>query len=363
MTTTSNISAKTKNVGEYSITDEISNFGGIVLNSITSGNISLTFWDKTEETTQGTNSQWALLKIPVTNLTEDEVVPEPKITPFYWNSSTDNSVYIDERDDKGNIINASIKGHIELENDLPNDTFKAANVSGVNDRDPKVSGKIKLEGIVYDNVRLKNITFNGTDAGNVVGTYDGGQWTAEGSLPTGVISFAAEDIELSQNGHYVKYEMVINTEILNPSSPVVSDKGITVGAIDWKSNVSGASSTKTNGITQEINGDTYNTGTTNYYRMDVVPYVTEITTSLSDFNRDAPSTFARTAKGKYVVKENADIVLKGYNLGTTPTVTLNGTAASETITDTTYTFTTSEKTTVVLECGGQNYFYSIDIAF
>lgn len=319
MTTTSNISDKTKNVGEYSITDEISSFGGIVLNSITSGNISITFWDRTEETTQGTNSQWALLKIPVTNLTEDEVVPEPKITPFYWNSSTDNSVYID----------GTIKGHIELENDLPNDTFKAANVSGVNDRDPKVSGKIKLEGIVYDNVRLKNITFNGTDAGNVVGTYDGGQWTEAGSLPTGVISFAAEDIELSQNGHYVKYEMVINTEILNPSSPVISDKGITVGAIDWKSNVSGASSTKTNGITQEINGDTYNTGTTNYYRMDVVPYVTEITTSLSDFNRDAPSTFARTAKGKYVVKENADIVLKGYNLGTTPTVTLNGTSLTK----------------------------------
>lgn len=314
-----NIETYTNNVGKYSITDEISSFGGILLDSITSGNISLTFWDKTEETTQGTNSQWALLKIPVTNLTEDEVVPEPKITPFYWNSSTDNSVYID----------GTIKGHIELENDLPNDTFKAANVSGVNDRDPKVSGKIKLEGIVYDNVRLKNITFNGTDAGNVVGTYDGGQWTAAGSLPTGVISFAAEDIELSQNGHYVKYEMVIDTEILNPSSPVVSDKGITVGAIDWKSNVSGASSTKTNGITQEINGDTYNTGTTNYYRMDVVPYVTEVTTSLSDFNRDVPSTFARTAKGKYVVKENADIVLKGYNLGTTPTVTLNGTSLSK----------------------------------
>ena len=314
-----NIKTYTNNVGKYSITDEISSFGGIVLNSITSGNISLTFWDKTEETTQGTNSQWALLKIPVTNLTEDEVVPEPKITPFYWNSSTDNSVYID----------GDIKGHIELENDLPNDTFKAANVSGVNDRDPKVSGKIKLEGIVYDNVRLKNITFNGTAAGNVVGTYTGGQWTAAGSLPTGVISFAAEDIELSQNGHYVKYEMVINTEILNPSSPIVSDKGITVGAIDWKSNVSGASSTKTDGITQEINGDTYNTGTTNYYRMDVVPYVTEVTTSLSDFNRDVPSTFARTAKGKYVVKENADIVLKGYNLGTTPTVTLNGTSLTK----------------------------------
>lgn len=309
-----NIETYTKNLGGYSITDEITNFGGIVLNSITSGNISLTFWDRTEETTQGTNSQWALLKIPVTNLESDPVKPEPKITPFYWNSSTDNSVYID----------GGIKGHIELENDLPNDTFNADKVSGVYDRDPKVSGKIKLEGIVYDNVRLKNVTFNGTDTSNVVGTYDEGQWTAAGSLPTGVISFAAEDIELSQNGHYVKYEMVINTEILNPSSPVVSDKGITVGAIDWKSNVSGASSTKTNGITQEINGDTYNTGTTNYYRMDVVPYVTEVWTSLSEYDRNNSSVYSRSSTGKYSVRVGETVTVYGWNLSNSCSVTLGG---------------------------------------
>ena len=309
-----NIETYTKNLGGYSITDEISSFGGIVLNSITSGNISLTFWDKTEETTQGTNSQWALLKIPVSLLTNETEKPEPKITPFYWNSSTDNSVYID----------GDIKGHIELENDLPNDTFKDANVSGVYDRDPKVSGKIKLEGIVYDNVRLKNITFNGTADGNVVGTYAGGQWTAAGSLPTGVISFAAEDIELSQNGHYVKYEMVINTEILNPSSPVVLDKGITVGAIDWKSNVSGASSIKTNGITQEINGDTYNTGTTNYYRMDVVPYVTEVWTSLSEYDRNNSSVYSRSSTGKYSVRVGETVTVYGWNLSNSCSVTLGG---------------------------------------
>ena len=316
MTTTSNISAKTKNVGEYSITDEISNFGGIVLNSITSGNISLTFWDRTEETTQGTNSQWALLKIPVTNLESDPVEPEPKITPFYWNSSTDNSVYID----------GTIKGHIELENDI-----ESAVASELGGDDPKVSGKIKLEGIVYDNVRLKTITIYAFGKSGTVGTYSGGEWTKNASLPTGVISFAAEDIELSQNGHYAKYEMVIDTETL--TSVAGKNQIISVGATDWKSNscatVTSSTGTQTVGKTQEINGKTYNTGTTNYYRMDVVPYVTEITTSLSDFNRDAPSTFARTAKGKYVVKENAGIVLKGYNLGTTPTVTLNGTSLTK----------------------------------
>lgn len=315
MTTTSNISAKTKNVGEYSITDEISSFGGIVLNSITSGNISLTFWDRTEETTQGTNSQWALLKIPVTNLESDPVKPEPKITPFYWNSSTDNSVYID----------GTIKGHIELENDLPNDTFKAANVSGVNDRDPKVSGKIKLEGIVYDNVRLKTITIYAFGKSGTVGTYSGGEWTKNASLPTGVISFVAEDIELSQNGHYAKYEMVIDTETLTDVAD--KDQIISVGATDWKSNncatVASSTGTQTVGKIQEINGKTYNTGTTNYYRMDVVPYVTSIWTELSEYDRNNPSVYARSSIGKYPVRVGENITVYGWNLNGSPSVTLN----------------------------------------
>lgn len=317
MTTTSNISAKTKNVGEYSITDEISSFGGIVLNSITSGNISLTFWDRTEETTQGTNSQWALLKIPVTNLTEDEVVPEPKITPFYWNSSTDNSVYID----------GTIKGHIELEKDI-----ESAVASELGGDDPKVSGKIKLEGIVYDNVRLKTITIYAFGKSGTVGTYSGGEWTKNASLPTGVISFYAEDIELSQNGHYAKYEMVIDTETL--TSVAGEDQIISVGATDWKSNscatVTSSTGTQTVGKTQEINGKTYNTGTTNYYRMDVVPYVTSIWTELSEYDRNNPSVYSRSSIGKYPVRVGENITVYGWNLNGSPSVTLNGKAVTGT---------------------------------
>lgn len=323
-----NIKTYTNNVGKYSITDEISNFGGILLDSITSGNISLTFWDKTEETTQGTNSQWALLKIPVTNLTEDGVVPEPKITPFYWNSSTDNSVYID----------GGIKGHIELENDLPNDTFKAANVSGVNDRDPKVSGKIKLEGIVYDNVRLRTITIYAFGKSGTVGTYSGGEWTQSASLPTGIISFYAKDIELSQNGHYAKYEMIIDTETLTDVAD--KDQIISVGATDWISEkkqtsneclpVTSKVGTQTIGKTQEINGKTYNTGTTNYYRMDVVPYVTEVWTDLSEHDRNNPSVYSRSSTGKYPVRVGEDITVYGWNLNGSPSVTLKGKAVTAT---------------------------------
>ena len=317
MTTTSDISDKTKNVGEYSITDQISNFGGIILNSITSGNISITFWDKTEETTQGTNSQWALLKIPVTNLESDPVNPEPKITPFYWNSSTDNSVYID----------GTIKGHIELEKDI-----ESAVASELGEDDPKVSGKIKLEGIVYDNVRLKTITIYAFGKSGTVGTYSGGEWTENASLPTGVISFNAEDIELSQNGHYAKYEMVIDTETL--TSVAGKDQIISVGATDWKSNscatVTLSTGTQTIGKTQEINGKTYNTGTTNYYRMDVVPYVTSIWTELSEYDRNNPSVYARSSIGKYPVRVGEDITVYGWNLNGSPSVTLNGEAVTGT---------------------------------
>lgn len=312
-----NILSKVNRVGEYSLYDEITNFGGILLDSITSGNISLTFWDKTEETTQGTNSQWALLKIPVTNLTEDEVVPEPKITPFYWNSSTDNSVYID----------GGIKGHIELEKDI-----ESAVASELGGDDPKVSGKIKLEGIVYDNVRLKTITIYAFGKSGTVGTYSGGEWTKNASLPTGVISFYAEDIELSQNGHYAKYEMVIDTETL--TSVAGKNQIISVGATDWKSNscatVTSSTGTQTVGKTQEINGKTYNTGTTNYYRMDVVPYVTEVWTDLSEHDRNNPSVYSRSSTGKYPVRVGENITVYGWNLNGSPSVTLKGKAVTGT---------------------------------
>ena len=258
-----------------------------------------------------------MLKIPVTNLTEDEVVPEPKITPFYWNSSTDNSVYID----------GTIKGHIELEKDI-----ESAVASELGGDDPKVSGKVKLEGIVYDNVRLKTITIYAFGKSGTVGTYSGGEWTKNASLPTGVISFAAEDIELSQNGHYAKYEMVIDTETL--TSVAGKNQIISVGATDWKSNscatVTSSTGTQTIGKTQEINGKTYNTGTTNYYRMDVVPYVTSIWTELSEYDRNNPSVYSRSSTGKYPVRVGENITVYGWNLNGSPSVTLKGKAVTGT---------------------------------
>jgi hypothetical protein len=72
-----------------------------------------------------------------------------------------------------------------------------------------------------------------------------------------------------------------------------------------------------------------------YYRIDVVPYVTEVVTSLSDYYRSAPSVFNRTALGHYPVREGESIEIKGFNFdGTDTDVYLNGTLlASPTVID------------------------------
>lgn len=313
MTSKNDIISKVKDKDSYGIEKQISDFGGVEITKakVTSGNISITFWDKTEETTQGTDSQWALLKIPVKLMTDEKKNPESKIRPFYWNSSTENSVFID----------GAIRGHIELEKDLTSSI-----TSSLGDDDPKVSGKIKIEGTVYDNVRIYSISasvFGGTSS--VVASYNAGIWAQVQAslLPECVESFTAEDMDMSQNGHTVKYTMIVDTEKLSDSAGL--EKTIIITAKDWQGNTSEASSAQTVTGTITVNDVSYSTGTTNYYKMDVVPYVTEIVTNLSSYSLDNPSVYARSSVGSYPVYEGEEIEIKGYNLGQgNASVTING---------------------------------------
>lgn len=274
-------------------------FGGVEisqgdLSGVTS--VKLTFWDETDSTSgPSIKGQWATLVIPFSNMGEETNPPVPVIKPFYWNGSGDNSVLIKETGDSS----ASIKGHIELEGALPDDS---AYTSGL----PKVSGKIKIEGTVTDNVLVKSISMNVFGSSKTVATYSTGMWSQCNDLPAGVVSFTAEDKELSQNGHTVSYVAVIDTEKLNESGyPVGTNKTITISATDWNTN------TSTPG-----NAQTADSSNTAYYAMDVVPYVTEVVTHLSPFYRQAPSVYARTALGHYPVYEGETIQFVGYNLGT-----------------------------------------------
>lgn len=291
---------KSTNPSSVTYKDLISEKGGIVLDSVSVGYLSFTFWDSTEETTPGTDSQWAHLKIPVTVLSAETEEPVPAISPFYWNSKTENSV---DTDSDGNVL-----GHIELEADLTSEVMTAYGDSS-SMKKPKVSGKIKIEGTVKDNVRLGSISmeFDGLFEAATIAKYENGDWT-NSALPDGVESIEVKDVYISQNGHEAKFTVVVDTEKLTGK-----DKRITVSATDWKTNTSAAGAAQTTAASK-----------TALYTVDVVPYVTQIWTDLSEFYRSAPSVYARTARGKYPVNENETITLKGFNLGTSPTVELDG---------------------------------------
>lgn len=284
--------------------DLISEKGGIILDSVPKKYISFTFWDSTEETTPGTDSQWTHLKIPVTVLSSETEKPVPTIMPFYWESKSENSV---EKDSDGNLL-----GHIELEGDLTSEIISAYGDSS-SLKKPKVSGRIKIEGTVTDNVRISsiNMSFAGLFDSTALANYNSGTWQTVSSLPTGVISFTAQDVSISQKGHEAKYTLVVDTEKL--TGVAGKNKNITISATDWKSNTSVAGTIQTTASAK-----------TAMYTVDVVPYVTQVWTDLSEFYRSAPSVYARSAKGKYPVNENETVTLKGYNLGTSPKVALNG---------------------------------------
>lgn len=298
---------KSTNPSGVTYADLISEKGGIVLDSVSSGYLSFTFWDSTEETTRGTDSQWTLLKIPVTLLNSETEKPVPTITPFYWESKSENSV---EKDSDGNLL-----GHIELEGDLTSELMSAY---GDTDslKKPKVSGKIKIEGTVTDNVRISSINMGFDDLfdSTVLANYLGGTWQTVSSLPTGVISFTVQDVSISQKGHDVKYTLVVDTEKL--AGVAGKNKNITISATDWKSNTSVAETIQTTA-----------TAKTAMYTVDVVPYVTGIGTELSAFYRSASSVYARTSTGRYPLHEDESITFYGFNLGT-PDVALNGTTLS-----------------------------------
>ena len=297
MTSKVSIISKVNNKGSYAIDGQISDFGGVEIPNVTSGNISITFWDKTEETEQGKDSQWALLKIPVELMSGEQEVPVPTITPFYWKNKNDNSVYFED---------GIAKGHIELEDDLPDEPFDE--ISGIYDRDPKVSGHIKIEGSVTDNVRIASIDMGfGKISSQTLAVYEKGEWKYE-NLPDGVESVTVNDEYISQDGHKVNYVIVINSEKI--ADVADTDKEISISAKDWKNN--------------EGAGDVY--------RIDVVPYITQVWTDLSEYERTYASMNNRASTGEYPVRVGENITLYGWNLSSsTRSVTVGSNEISTTI--------------------------------
>jgi hypothetical protein len=275
----------------------------------------------------GTGSQQlahaVLLNLDTDNV--DETRPVVKVSPFYWKNASENSLYENNR----------AYGHIELETDLPPAFVTPDDESGLDatgrlmDRDPKVSGQISIRGSAEDNSILKTlwIYLDGFD-------FTGGTGISSTTIGARTYALAAsylgsEQWESADQWGSKGWKFTVDT------GTQVHDQ--TGHRVNWRLDIDTAKiagTAETNRVFRILAGDAVNNSEesdtqtaagaeTPRYRMDVVPYITELETRLSAFNRSAPSVYARTALGKYTAAENDDITVYGFNFGS-PVITLNG---------------------------------------
>ncbi|MBQ5847758.1 MAG: hypothetical protein IIW49_02450, partial [Treponema sp.] len=220
--------------------------------------------------------QEAKIAIKVKTALLDTTPPTVTINPFYWNSESENSLY----------QNSRANGHIELPKDLPTDIFKESNSSGIYDRDPKVSGKITIEGTASDNVLLKALYVTIKDSENTNNFKGGSEFKIA---------------ERDENGNWIAaYGNMDNDgwacEILNEQFTIDDN------TIDWKlhwdtEKISGivdddvnvqvrAEDRGTASISDNDNKVVYvPKSCIQTRRMDVVPYITGITTTLTKLEK------------------------------------------------------------------------------
>ena len=252
------------------------------------------FWDSTEELTPGTDTSWTVLNAYVKQELVDNIAPTVSISPFYWKNSTENSLY----------KNSTENGHIELEADWQEtDAYKNNTGNSVYDGDPKVSGIIKVQGTANDNKILKNIEIKISSFMNEyqsVGTYTrtGDTGWNDTKLENDIAvalenqgwAFTVDRETISQaDGHTIEWTLTWDTSKITDTA--VTDVKIFVRATDQ--------SEKASSEPDEI--QTTAERPTPYYRVDVVPYITELMTKLSGIETKNHSVYGRTASGRYPV--------------------------------------------------------------
>ena len=293
----------------------------------------------------------------------DDVAPRGFIMPLFYNSDEGRitrpddlplvSVVYDVEKTAG-VITAVKEplGHIQL-----------APVSGLSNTHPSVSGKVRLRGIAYDNIRLKELKLSGPGI-NETATFTAGAWS-NGNLKV-------VKNELSNTGHYVEWEYEWTT-----GTPAKAQK-ITLTVKDERPNTSASSAApeplEKTGVRSGdralilADGDkavkhqfirlyagdksylvqikaveSIKIGSQNKtqvswdktsvpefitkYKLytdtshspdltvNIVPYIMKIETALSELGgENDPDLYARTALGRYPVRDGETIKVYGFNL-------------------------------------------------
>lgn len=256
------------------------------------------FYDSTEELESGKTTSWTVLNAKVKQELTDNVSPSIVVNPFYWESASDNSLY----------KNSKENGHIELEKHLENGNFTES--SGIYDKDPKLSGKVKIQGTVNDNKILKDISvkipgFTASDNYISLAQYTKGSgWACdndvESSLNSKGFAFTVDSDEITQeNGHTVTWTLIWDTSKIYGVAK--ADVKINFKAEDQSSNYSGESTTATT-----------ENAKTSYYRVDVVPYITSVSRNVK-YNRARSGAIPLLRDDTNSETGN---FITGFNLGT-----------------------------------------------
>ena len=339
-------------------------------------------YDSTEGCTDWPSTSGRLsakFKVALNVQYNDTVKPQVAVRPFYWNSKTDNSVCWDS-------TTGSALGHIELEGDLtPNIRDYKVNNTALGE-DPKVSGKIKIEGYAFDNIKLKElyVQFDGHEhisSKTLAATYTtSGSWEKSSTETAAGIGntwdFEATDVFNNSEGHLVYWTLTVDTQEVDTQA--VDTAQVQVARLDQKVTViakdeRGKQGTITGGLESASSGNegqskmlwkdvktsagaltmfytnencTTKAGTSTAddtqvylqekwdYQMDIVPYITGVNTSLSTLDRKTPSKFDRTALGHYPVRivtkaqngstnQAETVTFTGFNLGSNTSLTVS----------------------------------------
>jgi len=268
---------------------------------------SFSFWDSTEECVVGTDTQWCLLNVRFVQDIIDDTAPTGFIKPFYWKSRSENSL----------AENNPANGHIELESDLAlakdsqgNNIF-TSDGSDVYDLDPKVSGKIKIEGEAFDETLLKSIKLS-FDGKEVTATYDSSAktWINSANPPEGFELTIDDKNGPTQSGHSVKWTYTVDTSKITG----VANKDVKI-KVEIRDANKVAPNTNGNAYVPDEAHPTTSANPTGYYRVDVVPYITGVTTAFSaKLKSSIKDAYSRTALGHYIARSDEAIKIKGFNL-------------------------------------------------
>lgn len=329
----------TKTLSKYAyVISELGDDSTGEINDLSKRVMSFTFWDDTEDSTQGKDSGYCYLKIKdLAVIQEDNFAPSVAINPFYWKSPDENSLY------KNNYLN----GHIDLSRTEGSTLDKklglfVENGKPVLSEKPKVSGKISITGSAIDEHSLSSIwaSFDGFTPTNVVSKESvepqeiGGKkyycvakfdddtknWktvTTENVSRT-EWNFQILETSADQNGNLVTWQLDLDTSAIDGA--MGNDKELSIVVIDAAGTPHQSSLVATQNAELTENTNTYDVNKYNVpsYTMDVVPYISEIENA------------NRSRLGKYPVRKGEEVVITGFNFASSPKVYRKKTGETET---------------------------------